>query len=75
MTDWAAAKRVLWAHRCQCGSGGAMACDEDCPGDTRDPAVTEVLIDLITAVDRLEQELAATQRDVLPIRRLGPRGN
>lgn len=41
-------------YECQCGSGGSMACDEDCPGDTRAASVVEALKVLIEAVQRLE---------------------
>jgi len=49
MTNWDDLLRRLNKDSCQCGSGGPMACDDDCPGDTTDPVVREALIALVEA--------------------------
>ena len=39
--------RRLRKNWCPCGSGGGLACDEDCPGDTSNPALADALIFLL----------------------------
>ena len=54
---WDELLRRVRRYQCPCGSGGPMACDEDCPGDTTSSAVTEALEALIGAVQRIEARL------------------
>jgi len=42
--------KQLRQHSCQCGSGGAMACDDDCPGDMRDRDLVEAVQTLLLVV-------------------------
>ena len=51
MTDWDAYIRDLKQYSCACGSGGPMACDDDCPGDLRDTTMIEV-IEAVRALER-----------------------
>jgi hypothetical protein len=37
------AEHLLNKYSCQCGSGGAMACEDDCPGDVTNDDIKEVL--------------------------------
>ena len=53
---WDSLLRVLEQYDCQCGSGGPLACDDDCPGDIRNSNVVKALVALITAVRKLEQQ-------------------
>ena len=55
MKTWTEHLRALQRYSCQCGSGGAMSCDDDCPGDTTDSTVKEALIDIITSLRGLEE--------------------
>lgn len=53
--QWDALLKSLDAYNCRCGSGGPMACDEDCPGDITPLAVTDALKVLIQAVRELQK--------------------
>ena len=53
--NWDEHLRKLSQYNCQCGSGGPMSCDDDCPGDLRDPATVEAIKDLIRTVKRLAE--------------------
>jgi hypothetical protein len=47
--DWV---RALGKYSCPCGSGGPLACDEDCPGDMSDPNVKEALVFILEHIKR-----------------------
>ena len=55
------ARRKLNKYDCECGSGGPLACDEDCPGDTTSGGVEYALNVLIDEVIALKILLEAKQ--------------
>lgn len=55
MEDWDAIVKRLDRYNCPCGSGGAIACDDDCPGDTTDDVVKDTLRAVIRAVREIEK--------------------
>lgn len=52
--DWEQLKTRLMRYLCPCGSGGPLACEDDCPGETTDLAVRDAIVALIDAVKKLE---------------------
>ena len=56
--NWDEHLHVLTRYACPCGAGGPLACDDDCPGDLRDPALIAAVCDLIQAIQRIESSHA-----------------
>jgi hypothetical protein len=64
MATWADLLVQLRKYHCQCGSGGPMACDDDCPGDIRDGVMIEILELLIK--DAQSRDEARSQVSLQP---------
>jgi hypothetical protein len=52
--NWDDIVRALDEYSCRCGSGGSMACDDDCPGDNADHQAREAIKVIIAVLRELE---------------------
>lgn len=57
----AEAERCLDRYSCQCGSGGGMACDEDCPGSADDTYARRAITEVVEAIRVLARKSGCLQ--------------